>query len=220
MFTLRERRPSETGRQRGAETSAFLGRGRRGRNRAAGGPGGCAGLPQRPRWSRPSRRCAPTIPCMASKLAALLRRAGVVVSTSTIGRILRKLVAKGAVIPVPTPRRRPGGRRIRFTAAQRYARRLPKGLKPTRPGELVQVDTLFVNVRLTRPSSTSQHTTLSPSGPSDGSLHRHRHPPPKPCSTSFAPKHRSRSPVSKSMVARSSKPSSNKPVPPENLPCS
>jgi hypothetical protein len=32
------------------------------------------------------------------------------------------------------------------------ARRLPKGLKPPRPGELVQVDTLFVNVaRPTRP---------------------------------------------------------------------
>ena len=29
---------------------------------------------------------------------------------------------------------------------QRHAKRLPKGLKPIRPGELVQIDTLFVNV--------------------------------------------------------------------------
>ena len=80
------------------------------------------------------------------KLAALLRREGVATSTSTVGRILRKLMATGVVTPVPTLRRRPGGRRIRFTAAQRYAKRLPKGLKPTRPGEIVQIDTLSVNV--------------------------------------------------------------------------
>ena len=53
--------------------------------------------------------------------------------------------------------------------AERHARRLPKGLKPTRPGELVQVDTLFVNVAPTRPSSTSPPTTRSPSGPSASS---------------------------------------------------
>ena len=85
------------------------------------------------------------------KPAAPLRRAGVVVSTSTVGRILRKLVARGAVIPVPMLRRRPGGRRIRFTATQRHARRLPKGLKPTRPGEMVQVDTPFVDVAPDKP---------------------------------------------------------------------
>ena len=90
------------------------------------------------------------------KLAALLRREGVTVSTSTVGRILRKLMDRGVVVPVPTLRRNPAARRIRLNANQRYARRLPKGLKPTRPGEIVQIDTLFVNVR---PDKAIKHFT-------------------------------------------------------------
>ena len=90
------------------------------------------------------------------KLAALLRRDGVVVSTSTVGRILRKLMDRGIVVPVLTLRRNPDARRIRLAASQRYARRLPTGFKPTRPGEIVQVDTLFVNVR---PDKTIKHVT-------------------------------------------------------------
>jgi len=80
------------------------------------------------------------------KLAALLRREGVAVSTSTVGRILRRLMDRGVITPVPTLRRNPAARRIHLNATQRYARRLPKGLKPTRPGELVQMDALLVNV--------------------------------------------------------------------------
>jgi hypothetical protein len=79
------------------------------------------------------------------KLAWLLRREGVVVSISTIGRILRSLMDRGVVTPVPTLRRKPGGRRFRIIGRQRHARRLPKGLKPSRPGEIVQVDTMFVS---------------------------------------------------------------------------
>ena len=90
------------------------------------------------------------------KLAALLRREGFALSVSTVGRILRRLMDRGRVVPVPTLRRNPGARRFRPTAAQRYARRLPKGLRPTRPGEMVQVDTLFVNVR---PDRAIKHFT-------------------------------------------------------------
>jgi hypothetical protein len=78
------------------------------------------------------------------KLAWLLRQEGVVVSVSTIGRILRSLMDRGVVTPVPTLRKRPGGRRFRIIG-QRHARRLPKGLKPSRPGEIVQIDTMFVS---------------------------------------------------------------------------
>ena len=85
------------------------------------------------------------------KIAALLRREGVRTSVSTVGRILRKLMDRGVVVRVPTLRRNPAARRIRLNARERYARRLPKGLKPTRPGELVQIDTLFVNVRPDKP---------------------------------------------------------------------
>jgi putative transposase len=79
------------------------------------------------------------------KLAVLLRREGVRVSISTVGRILRKLMDKGVVTPVPTLRRRPAGGRFRLMA-HGHARRLPKGMKPTRPGEIVQIDTLFVTL--------------------------------------------------------------------------
>src|SRR3954451_2519036 len=90
------------------------------------------------------------------KLAILLRREGVAISVSMVGRILAHLVTRGVVTPVAILRRRPGGRRFRFTAAKRHARRLPKGLKPSRPGECVQIDTLFVNVR---PDKAIKHFT-------------------------------------------------------------
>jgi len=85
------------------------------------------------------------------KIAVLLKREGLTTSLSTVGRILARLVKRGAVVPVPLLRRRPGGRRIRFTQTQRYAKRLPKGRKAKLPGELVQIDTLFVNVRPDKP---------------------------------------------------------------------
>lgn len=85
------------------------------------------------------------------KIAVLLRREGLTVSVSTVGRILAHLVKRGAVIPVPLLRRRPAVRRIRFTANERHARRLPKGRKAKSPGELVQIDTLFVNIRPDKP---------------------------------------------------------------------
>ena len=82
------------------------------------------------------------------KIAVLMRREGFQTSASTVGRILASLVARGAIVPVPVLRRRPAARRFRFSARERYARRLPKGRKARSPGELVQIDTLFVNVRL------------------------------------------------------------------------
>ncbi|HET6375580.1 MAG TPA: integrase core domain-containing protein [Methylocella sp.] len=80
------------------------------------------------------------------KIAVLLRREGFACSVSTVGRILAHLVKRGAVVAVPILRRRPAAKRIRLTAKERYARRLPKGRKAKSPGELVQIDTLFVNV--------------------------------------------------------------------------
>lgn len=90
------------------------------------------------------------------KLAAVLRREGVAVSTSSVGRILRRLMERGLVVPVPTLRRRPAPRRFNYTAKERHARRLPKGLKPERPGELVQIDTLSVSLR---PGTLIKHFT-------------------------------------------------------------
>jgi putative transposase len=85
------------------------------------------------------------------KIAVLLRREGFAVSISTVGRILAHLVTRGAVVPVPLLRRRPAAKRIRFRAKERYARRLLKGRKAKSPGELVQIDTLFINIRPDKP---------------------------------------------------------------------
>jgi len=77
-----------------------------------------------------------------AKLGPLLRNQGFAVSDSTVGRILHRLVARGAIEPAPLRRRQSRqGRR----PARRYAIRLPKGLKATVPGALVQLDTLTVN---------------------------------------------------------------------------
>ncbi|MCI0600909.1 MAG: integrase core domain-containing protein [Beijerinckiaceae bacterium] len=86
------------------------------------------------------------------KIAVLLRREGLKVSVSTAaGRILAHLVKRGALVPVPLLRRRPKAKRVRLTAKKRDARRLPKGRKAKSPGELGQIDTLFVNIRPAKP---------------------------------------------------------------------
>ena len=93
-----------------------------------------------------------------AKLAVILRRQGYTVSESTVGRILKMLVVRGQVLPVPILRRRAPG------AARRnrpHARRLPKGRRPTRPGEIVQVDTLTLTPRAGRPA-VKQFTACDP----------------------------------------------------------
>ncbi len=80
-----------------------------------------------------------------AKLVVLLRREGFKVSEATVGRILAHLVARGAVESVPMLRRRKGAGARQWR--RRHAVRLPKGLRPTAPGEVVQVDTLSINLR-------------------------------------------------------------------------
>jgi putative transposase len=79
-----------------------------------------------------------------AKLGPLLRAEGFAVSDATVGRILAHLVARGAVQSVPSLRRR--ARTRRWTPRRRHAVRLPKGLKPDRPGGLVQIDTVFLTL--------------------------------------------------------------------------
>jgi len=90
------------------------------------------------------------------KIAVLLAREGLATSVSTVGRILKSLIERGVVTPVPTLRRKPGGRRFRIMGRERHAKRLPKGMRATRPGELVQIDTLFVT---TTPGRAVKHFT-------------------------------------------------------------
>lgn len=75
-------------------------------------------------------------------LAAVLRRAGVAVSASTIGRVIRNLIERGVIERYnPRPNARPAG----IGSPRPHAVRTPKGLPRTvgAPGDLLQVDTLY-----------------------------------------------------------------------------
>lgn len=78
---------------------------------------------QYPRWSR-------------DKMHVMLKREGIVVSASMIGRIFTSLKARGLLHEPPRARRIK-----RRSAARPYATRKPKDWIPTRPGDLVQIDT-------------------------------------------------------------------------------
>jgi putative transposase len=80
---------------------------------------------QFPRWGK-------------DKLVVLLRRGGVTVSTSMVGRILAHLKHRGMLLePLPV---RLKARRSR--PPRPYAVRKPRDYQPQAPGDLVQVDTL------------------------------------------------------------------------------
>jgi len=78
-----------------------------------------------------------------AKLGPLLRDQGLAVSDATVGRILRSLADRGVVQPVARLRR---GHAVRKAYRRRHAVRLPKGLKPDRPGAVVQIDTVFITL--------------------------------------------------------------------------
>jgi len=69
-----------------------------------------------------------------------------------VGRIIESLVDRGVVVPVPSLRRQ----RHRWSAKRRFAMRLPRDLKPNKPGGLIQIDTLFVNIA---PDKAIKHCT-------------------------------------------------------------
>ena len=75
------------------------------------------------------------------KLAVLLRQQKLTVSTSMVGRILTQLKRQGRLIEAPRSGV-PGSRRA--LRSRPYAIRKPKQYAVSRPGDLVQVDTLDV----------------------------------------------------------------------------
>lgn len=77
------------------------------------------------------------------KLVVLLRRAGVTVSVSTVGRLLHDLVARGQLVEPPRLQRARAARRRR---PRPWARRARGWLGAQRPGELVQVDTMVAEL--------------------------------------------------------------------------
>ena len=78
---------------------------------------------QYPRWGK-------------DKLAVLLRRRAVAMSVSMVGRIIRYLKDRGVLIE-------PRAVRVSHSRHKRpYAVRKPKEYTPTRPGDLIQIDTM------------------------------------------------------------------------------
>ena len=143
-----------------------------------------------------------------AKIGPLLRREGVVVSDATVGRIIAHLVARGVVEPVPTLRRRKGA--AARTWRRKHATRLPKGRKATKPGELVQVDTLSVNVR---PDRAIKHFTAYDPIARFTAAQAFSTAAPPASSTSSSPSCPSPSQASRSTAAPSSWPSSSRPAP-------
>ncbi len=89
-----------------------------------------------------------------ARLGPLIRLEGFAVSDMTVGRIIAHLVERGAAEPVPIARR--AAKTRRWTARRHHDLRLPKGLKPDRPGGIVQIDTVCVQVG---PQSHVKHFT-------------------------------------------------------------
>jgi hypothetical protein len=79
-----------------------------------------------------------------AKIVVKLREQGVKVSEATIGRIIAHLVKRGVVAPVPTIRK--AAKTRKWSAKRRLAERLPKHLKATEPGQIVQIDTVYVTL--------------------------------------------------------------------------
>jgi len=79
-----------------------------------------------------------------AKIAVKLRDQGFKTSEATVGRIIAHLVKRGVVEPVPTIRR--GAKTRKWSAKRRFAERLPKHLKASEPGDIVQIDTLYVTL--------------------------------------------------------------------------
>lgn len=95
---------------------------------------------QYPRWGK-------------AKLVVLLKREGMLVSESTVGRVLGRLKATGRLVEPPRLVQARAARHRKRPWAQR-ARRVPPA---ARPGDLVQVDTLFPEIvpGVRRPQFTS-----------------------------------------------------------------
>jgi len=87
-----------------------------------------------------------------AKLGPILRAQGVAVSD--VGRILKALVARGAIDPVPLMRSKKAA--LRRKIRRPHALRLPKGMKAKTPGALVQIDTLTIQIA---PDESVKHFT-------------------------------------------------------------
>jgi transposase InsO family protein len=86
------------------------------------------------------------------KLGPILRRTGFTVSNATVGRILKSLVDRGRVMPVPQLIRKIG--HASASKVRPYAVRKPKHVTFEHPGDVIQIDTLTLTIA---PGRTIKH---------------------------------------------------------------
>ena len=79
------------------------------------------------------------------KLAVLLKREGLILSASSVGRVMNRLRARGVLVEPHNVRLAREARKRR--RKPRYAIRRPPGYQVNDPGDLVQVDTLQIKFR-------------------------------------------------------------------------
>ena len=79
-----------------------------------------------------------------AKIFVKLEEQGFKASEATVGRIIAHLVKRGVVEPVPTIRK--AAKTRKWSAKRRFAERLPKHLKANAPGEIVQLDTVYITL--------------------------------------------------------------------------
>jgi len=79
------------------------------------------------------------------KLAVLLKREGIQMSPSSLGRVMKRLRERGVLVEPPNVRQAREARRRRWKP--RYALRKPPHYRIDCSGDLVQVDTLHVRFR-------------------------------------------------------------------------
>ena len=99
---------------------------------------------QYPRWGK-------------KKLYALVAKEGFVTSESTVGRSLNRLRARGQLNEPAVVTARLAGKKRRQISKRPYAIRRDWDYKPTKPGDLIQVDT--VHIRTTDNSKRYQFTS-------------------------------------------------------------
>jgi transposase InsO family protein len=78
------------------------------------------------------------------KLAVLLRREKIVISGSTVGRVMNKLRARGLLVEPENIRQAKLARKRR--QKPRYAARKPRDFQAHHPGDLLEIDTLQVRI--------------------------------------------------------------------------
>lgn len=78
------------------------------------------------------------------KLAVLLRKEGIRICGSTVGRVMAKLRTRGLLVEPENVRQAKLARKRRQNP--RYAARKPRTFRATRPGDLIEVDVLQVRI--------------------------------------------------------------------------